>query len=936
MPKEELYLIDGNAIVHRAYHAIQKLSTSSGEATNAVYGTLRILLRILKKYKPEYAAVFFDYPAPNFRHKDYPAYKATRKKTDDALKNQFPIVKDFVRAMGLPLIELEGFEADDLIASAVFKMKNHFSGITIITGDKDILQVVGGNVKVLNEPKDILCDEKKVLEEYKIPPSLFADYLALVGDTSDNVPGVSGIGPVAAADLINKAGGGIDKIYTPAMLDSLTGNLRKKIQDGESSARLSLHLVTLRTDAPVPFEKDDYRIKAKDSAALSTLIRKYEFASLVKDFSLQTLSAQAGRNNAEGCLLEDNFERIVITDVKKFQALLEDIGKSPSVALDLETTSVKESDAAIVGIALALSQDKAYYIPVGHTTTTAPPDENLLISAETDRSSAAERPETQMAIERVLEGLRTALLENEKIEKVCHNLKYEMLVLRKYGITLAGPLFDTMVASYVLNPSRQNHGLKDIVFEVLGVVMTHIDELLGKGKNRKKDMSEVSLKAVSDYAASDAHYTFVLKEKFLPQLKAKKLDKLFYDIEMPLVAVLADMEEAGIKIDASYFRDLSSEFERRISSVEKEVFALAGGVEFNLNSPRQLAAVLFEKLKLPTVRRTKTGFSTDEETLKVLSRQHELPRKILVHRELSKLKSTYVDAMLESADPRTGRIHSSFNQTVTATGRLSSSDPNLQNIPVRTDEGRKIRRGFIAEEGRVLISADYSQIDLRVLAHLSGDRNLCEAFLRGEDIHKRTAMELFGVKETDRDFDEKRRAAKTINFGIIYGMGAFALSQSLGIDQKTAAEYIENYFSRYPDVKKWVENILASARRDGYVSTLFNRIRYIPEINSANQQIRAQAERIAVNTPVQGTSADIIKVAMIKIHDKICRPQPRDICRMLVQVHDELLFEADEKSAVSLAVAIKEEMESAVKLSIPVVVDVKKGANWDEMEKIKI
>ncbi len=922
---EELYLIDGNAIVHRAYHAIQKLSTSSGEATNAVYGSLRIILRILKKYRPQYAAVFFDYPAPTFRHKSYPAYKATRKKTDDALKNQFPIVKNFVRALGLPLIEKEGFEADDLIASTVSSMKNHFKYITIITGDKDIFQVVRDNVRVLNEAKDILYDEKKVLEEYKIPPSLFADYLALIGDTSDNVPGVNGIGPVAAVDILNRAGGGIDNIYNK--IETFPESLRKKLEAGKESAFLSKELVILKTDAPISDKKDDYKIKAQDTTLLTELMRKYEFYSLIKEFSLGDINQEGRTKSSFGN--EHQFQRIVVNDTKTFQALLEEIDKSPSVAFDLETTSVKESKAEIVGIACAPSMMQSYYIPMGHKT---PVEDNLIpgISVEDSKSTKHYR---QLPLKDILDSLKKFLFENKKVEKICHNLKYELLVLRRYGIKLEKPLFDTMVASYCLNPSRQNHGLKDVAFEVLGVVMTEIDEILGKGKKRLNDISEAEIRSVADYACADAHYTYALKEKFLPQLVEKKLDKLFYDIEMPLVEVLSDMEEAGIKVDVDYLRGLSLEFQNKISSIEKEIYSIAGGEPFNLNSPKQLSVVLFEKLKLPPVRRTKTGYSTDEETLKILSLKHELPRKLLVYRELAKLKSTYIDALLEQVDKDTSRIHSSFNQTVTATGRLSSSDPNLQNIPIRTEEGRKIRRGFVADDGKIFISADYSQIDLRVMAHMSGDKNLCEAFRTNQDIHGRTAYELFGAKPSDSDFEEKRRFAKTINFGIIYGMGPFALSQTLGIEQKIAAEYIENYFLKYPSVKEWVEETLNSARKQGYVMTLFNRIRYVPEINSTNQQIKSQAERIAVNTPIQGTSADIIKVAMINIHNKVCNPKE---CRMLVQVHDELLFEVAVGKVGFYAKKIKEAMESAVTLKIPVVADIKQGKNWDEMEKIKL
>ncbi|MDI6757683.1 MAG: DNA polymerase I [Endomicrobiia bacterium] len=887
----KLYLIDGNAVVHRAYHAISNLSTSSGESTNAVFGTVRVLLKILKKYKPDRLAVCFDYPAPTFRHKEYPLYKATRKKTDQELKNQFPIVKEFVRSMGIPQIEVEGFEADDLIASAASRLRDSFDSITVVTGDKDILQLVDAKIKVLNEFKDKIFDEAAVEETYLVPAGAFADYLSLVGDKSDNVPGVEGIGPVAASGLI-KEYGSIENIY--ANISSVKDTARQKLETGREAAFQSLNLIKLRLDAPVPSSPDDYVMSAPDREALASLVKKYEFVSLLKEIP--------GASSAP----REDYRASIIFDEQGLRQLSANIRSAGSFAIDLETTSLDTSRAAIVGISCAYSSTEAFYVPVGHNYLGAP---------------------EQMGLAKVLSVFKP-LLEDDKIVKVAHNLKYEMMVFRAHGVEIKNPTFDTMVASYCLNPSKQNHGLKDVVFDATGDAMTEIKELIGKGK-KQITMAEVAVEHAAKYAAADAHYTLLLRDLFAASLAEKKLDKLFREIEMPLVEVLASMEEAGIKINAAHFEALSTEFAAKIAAVEKEARALAGE-DFNLNSPKQLAAILFDKLKLPTVRKTKTGYSTDEEVLTALSARHDLPKKILAHRELAKLKSTYVDAILAAAEPDTRRLHSSFNQTVTATGRLSSSEPNLQNIPVRTEEGRKIRRGFVAQDGFALLSADYSQIDLRVLAHLSADPGLTDAFRSGEDIHARTARELFGDKK--EDFESLRRAAKTINFGIIYGMGPFALSQSLGIDQKTAAEYIDNYFARYAGVKKWVESTLDSARKTGSVSTLLGRIRYIPEIASTNAQIRASAERVAMNTPVQGTSADIIKVAMINIYRKLC--SQNSAARMLIQVHDDLMFEVPSKEVERYALFVKKEMESAVNLNVPVAVDVKTGRNWDEMEKI--
>ncbi len=911
---KKLFLLDGNNIVHRAYHAIAPLTTSKGEQINAVFGAARMLLKILKKYSPEYVAVCFDYPAKTFRHKNYAQYKATRKIADEELKHQFPIVKDFVRAFNLPLIEMEGFEADDIIATFVEKFGGKTCEIIIVTGDKDALQIVGGNVKVLDELKETLYDSIKVEKRYGIPPSGLVDYFALVGDKSDNIPGVKGVGEVTALTLI-KNYVTLDGIYEN--LGKIPEKIRERLSIQKESAYNSRFLATLNREVPLDLELEDLKRRDFDYEKLTGLLKKYEFTTLMKEV-LPAVSPKAG------------YSKKIIFDENSLDNLLDEINRVKSASVDIETTSIDFLKAEIVGISVSTDIAQSFYIPIGHKYLGSP---------------------EQLSEELVLKKLKP-LLEDEKIKKYGHNLKFDMLVLKKHGVNLKGIYFDTMIASYCLNPSRQYHGLKDVVFEVLGDRMVEIEELLGKGKSQKT-MDEVSVESAADYAMADSHYVLRLAEKFSDEIDEKKLSGLFFDVEMPLLEVLSRMEEFGIKIDVEYYKELSMEVGSRISQIEREVRDIAGE-EFNLNSPKQLSFVLFEKLKLPPVRKTKTGLSTDEEVLKILSTQHELPQKMLLHRELSKLKSTYIDALLPLADEKSHRIHASFNQTVTATGRLSSSDPNLQNIPVKTEEGRKIRRGFISEDGFVLLSADYSQIDLRILAHLSGDENMCDAFAKGEDIHIRTAMELFG-KYDDKcssriysgaspDFirinsanksEANRSVAKTINFGIIYGMSAYGLSQSLGIDQSMAASYIENYFSKYSGVKRWIEQNIAAARKNGYVKTLLNRIRYIPEINSSNNQIKTSAERVATNTPVQGSSADIIKLAMINIHRKLKDEggKLKDI-KMLVQVHDELLFEISQKELASTAAWIKKEMEQAIKLDIPVVVDLKCGKNWDEMKPL--
>lgn len=947
---KKLYLIDGNAIVHRAYHALAPLTTSKGEQVNAVYGMLRMILKLLKSRSPEYLAVCFDYPAPTFRHKEYPQYKATRKKTDDELKNQFPIAKEFIKALKLPLLEVEGYEADDIIATIASQSRAEGADVVIVTGDKDALQLVDKNISVLNEQKEVFFDEKMVVEKFGLKPSQLIDYFALLGDNSDNVPGVKGIGEVTALKLI-KEYGSLDEIYRN--LGQIPSKISEKLSSQRDMAYLSKYLITLNRTVPLDCKLEQLKIKAYnfDNERLLELLRRYEFVSLIKE--LIPMKTQ-----------DIGYSRKIIFTKSELEELCHKILMKKKFAIDLETTSLDFFKAEIVGISISTDISDAYYIPIGHKYLGAP---------------------AQLSREEVFEKLKS-ILEDEKIHKCGHNLKYEILVLKNNGIKLNGVYFDTMVASYCLNPAKQNHNLKEVVFEVFGDTMTEIDELIGK-KKEQKTIDSVSIEEVADYAMADSHYVMRLEKNFSKEIEEKKLTELFFNIEMPLVEVLARMEEAGIKIDIEYLKNLSSEFGSKISKIEKEVHKIAGQ-EFNLNSPKQLSFILFEKLKLPPVRKTKTGLSTDEEVLKILSSQHELPKLLLTHRELTKLKSTYIDSLIERAETDTNRIHTSFNQTVTATGRLSSSEPNLQNIPVRSEEGRKIRRSFIAEDGFILLSADYSQIDLRVLAHLSGDENLCDAFKNGEDIHMRTAIELFGnaseAKEIKKNLrsegfqslvdganshnkssppihrgvsEANRRIAKTINFGIIYGMSAYGLAQSLGIDQSVAAEYIENYFSKYSGVRRWIEKTLEFARLNGYVSTLMGRRRYIPEINSTNNQVKSAAERVAINTPVQGTSADIIKVAMINIHKKVkgerlkVKSQKfnvKDVAdsseaegerlkdvRMLIQVHDELLFEVPEKNLEAVCSLIKTEMESAVKLIIPIVVDLKYGKNWDEMKVFK-
>ncbi|MCB4790601.1 MAG: DNA polymerase I [Elusimicrobia bacterium] len=903
----KLYLIDGNAYIHRAYHALPPLTTSKGEMVNAVYGFIRMVLKVVNSKKPEYLVVCFDYPAKTFRHKEYPLYKAHRKVIDDELKSQMPLAREAIKALNIVLLEKEGYEGDDIIATLAQNAKNDGAEVIIITGDKDALQLVDEKINVWNEQKDVLYTEEKVKEKYGVEPSQLVEMFALMGDSSDNVPGVKGIGEKTATKLIQEYGS-LNGVYEN--LDSVKGKTKELLANSKEDALKSRSLVTLDRKVQVGLDWHDAKLKEINAEKATEFFKRLEFHTLVKEFSHPAPasfdSAALNPVPADPVLKEqDKVISNTIFSQKDLDLLVKKMRKEGLVSLDLETDDVNPFKAKIVGLSFACDSSQGYYIPVGH---------DYLGSQE------------QMELKQVLNTLKD-ILEDKNIKKYGQNIKYDLIVLKNNGISLYGIYFDTMVASYCLNPSRTNHGLKDIVLDYLGIQMTRIEELIGEGKNQTT-MDKVEVQKAAEYACADAVMVFRLAQAFKEMLTDKKLDKLFNDVEMPLVEILASMEENGIKIDDSHFKKLSKEFSVIAGELEKEIYKIAGQ-EFNPNSPKQLSFILFEKLKLPTVRKTKTGFSTDEEVLKILSSQHELPKKLIEYREIQKLKSTYIDSLIELSEKETNRVHTSFNQTITSTGRLSSSNPNLQNIPVKSDYGKMIRRGFICEPDNILLSADYSQIDLRVLAHITQDQALMSAFKNNEDVHSTTAREVFGKADPDL-----RRIAKTINFGIVYGQSAFSLAQQLGIPNHQAKEYIDNYFIRYKGVKEWMECIVKEAQKNGYVSTLLGRIRYIPEINAKNGQIRAGAERIALNTPIQGTSADIIKVAMVEIEKKIGRDRDKEKTKMLLQVHDELLFELTKGRLKHDAQIIKKIMETAVKLDVPVTVDLKAGPNWMDMEKI--
>lgn len=892
MSKKRLFLIDGNSFCYRAYYAIRSLSNSKGQPTNAVYGFTTMLNKIIKDENPDMLAVAFDMKGPTFRHKKFEDYKSHRKPMPDDLVSQLPIIKKVVAAYNIPIYEIEGYEADDVLATLARRAEEKDIETFIVTGDKDALQLVGPNIKVYSTHKEgLVYDAARVKEAYGVGPEGITDIIALMGDATDNIPGVKGIGEKTAVELLSEFGT-LEKLYKN--IDKVKSAARKKmLVENEKSALMSKELAVLDENVPLNIDFGELRLKEPDQQVLVELFKELEFKSLLKSVTPSDK-------------LESEY--ILIENEKDLDGLVKGLKASGEFVFDTETTSEEPVLAKLAGISFCWKEGIAYYVGV------------------------CEGCENRKLNTGIVLGKLKEVFEDKAIKKAGQNIKYDYIVLANYGIRVKGITFDTMVASYLLNPSKLNHNLDDISIEYLGHKMTTpIEALIGKGKNAIT-MDKVDVDKVRCYSCEDSDVTFRLKKMLEKELSKKDLDSLFYDVEMPLIEVLAQMEMDGVSIDSDYLKELSDEMEKKLDRLTKKIYELAEG-EFNINSPKQLSAVLFEKLKLPIIKRTKTGISTDEDVLTKLASKHPLPEKLLEYRELAKLKSTYVDNLPGLINPDTGKLHTSFNQTVTATGRLSSSGPNLQNIPIKTEEGRKIRKAFVAsDKDSILLSADYSQIELRVLAHFSDDKNLIKAFREGLDIHSFTASLVFGVKEKDVT-SEMRGMAKTVNFGIIYGMSPYGLSQSLGIEVDKAKEFIDAYFERYPSVRQYIEEVLEEAREKGYVTTILGRRRYVPEINSPDMRIRQFAERTAINTPIQGSAADIIKVAMIAIHEKLNKNKLAS--RMILQVHDELVFDVPEGELKEVYHIVKEGMENLIKLKVPVEAHIEAGANWLEQERVK-
>jgi DNA polymerase-1 len=885
--KPTLFLIDGSNYVYRAFYAIRELSNSKGFPTNAIYGFTTMLLKLLKDWKPEYIAIAFDVKGPTFRHDAFEAYKATRKATPDALIPQIPFIKDIVRGFSIPVLEQQGIEADDIIGTLAKKYTGKGMKTVIVSGDKDMMQLVSDDIIMIDTMKDVTYNVAAVKERFGVGPEKVVELLGLAGDQSDNIPGVPGIGPKNAQRLIEEFGSvegvlaNVEKVRNP--------KTRESIRSFAEQARMSRELATIKTDAEFDIDLESTRYTGPDNEALKPLFKEFEFSSLLQELKIKE-EAVEGRY------------RLILTD-DEFTDLLKKLEGVKEFAFDIVMSSDAAMRADITGITISLTNAEACYIPVGHDYVGMP---------------------GQLKVDVVLKNL-TPFFADHKIRKHGHDMKNALILLARNNMELKGLGCDTMVASYILNPARHSFELADVVRDHLSKQIPAAKDVIGSGA-KAIPFSVIPVEKMMDYACRRVDAISVLSTTLSEKIMQGGFTDLYYQVEMPLISVLAAMEKKGVLLNTRLLKEMSAEIEQLMSLTEDKIYGLAGE-KFNINSPKQLQVVLFEKLGLPRGRKTKEGYSTDVDVLTYLARSHELPAEILSYRSFAKLKSTYIDALPALINPETGRIHTSYNQTVTATGRLSSSNPNLQNIPIRTPEGKRIRQAFIAPEGWEIISADYSQIELRILAHLSDDETLIDAFMQGEDIHTATAANVFGVFPETVTAD-MRRQAKVINFGILYGMSAFGLSRELNVAQKIAQTYIDEYFNRYQGVRAFLDGILENARNNGFVTTLLNRRRYLPEINSENAPVRQFAERMAINTPIQGTAADLIKVAMINIPSLLVKRRLR--AHMIMQVHDELVFECHHNEKEEVMALVKKEMEEVIKLKVPLKVDIASGRNWDE------
>jgi len=915
--EKPIILVDGSSYLYRAFHALPPLVTSSGQPTGAVRGVAAMLRKLIKDYDPQYMAVIFDAKGKTFRDEMFEEYKSQRPPMPDDLREQVTPLHNLIRAMGLPLIIEDGVEADDVIGTYARIFGSQGKPVLISTGDKDMAQLVTEQVTLINTMNDALYDIDGVKKKFGVGPELIIDFLALMGDKVDNIPGVPGVGEKTALGLLQGLGSletiydNLDKVADLSFRGAKT--LGKKLEDNKEMAFLSYQLATIKLDCDVSDDLNELKLQTPDAEKLAEYYRSLEFKSWLSELlEGQDPAAEDAGKKVE---LEADSESVQSIDKEGYETVLDETAlnawidalKNADVfAFDTETTSLNYMQAELVGVSVAVEAGKAAYIPFGHNYPGAP---------------------DQLDKQFVLDALKP-ILEDHNLKKVGQNLKYDMSVLAEdAGITLRGVAFDTMLESYVLDSVATRHDMDSLSLKYLGHKTIGFEEIAGKGA-KQLTFNQVGLEEAGTYAAEDADITLRLHQSLWPKLENEgRLPEVFRDIELPLVTVLSRIERNGTYVDATLLKHQSQFLAKRMAELQEKAFEIAGQ-EFNLASPKQLGEVLYEKLEIPVIKKTPKGApSTAEPVLQELALEYPLPQVIMDYRGVAKLKNTYTDKLPELINQRTGRVHTSYHQAVAATGRLSSSDPNLQNIPVRSEEGRKIRQAFLAPKGRKIVACDYSQIELRIMAHLSGDKGLTDAFEKGLDIHRATAAEVWG-KSLEEVSDNDRRNAKAINFGLIYGMSAFGLAKQLGLPRKKAQDYIELYFERYPGVKRYMEETRAQASEQGYVETLFGRRLYLPEIRSSNGQRRQAAERTAINAPMQGTAADIIKKAMIKVHDWL---ETTDFdAKMIMQVHDELVFEVAEDQVEDLVKEVKARMESAAELKVPLIVDAGIGENWEE------
>lgn len=897
-----VYLIDGSALVYRSYFAFIRnpLINSKGENTSATYGLVNSLLRLIKEEEPEYLAIVFDTKAPTFRHERYEEYKSTRAKMPDELVEQLPRVREAVEALNIPRFEMEGFEADDIIGTMAKLAEAAGFDVWCVTGDKDYFQLVTERVRVYIPKKSPEAPERIGREEVKakfgVYPEQVIDKLSLMGDSSDNVPGVPGIGPVAADKLLAEFGS-LDEILAHTDRIKAKG-VREKIEAHRDLATLSRELVTLHTAVPIECDLSKLQRRSIDYDAARKLFLEMEFRSLLTQLAngkVEPVQSDLMPRSGQDC------SYLTVGSLEQLENLINEWVILKEIAVDTETTSLNPLVAKLVGVSISPKAGRAYYIPLGH--------------AQDSQLNLPRDPALK---------LLGRVLENTAVQKAGQNIKYDYEVLRRAGINVNPISFDTMVASYVIDPSSRQHSLGYMALKYFDHRMQPITELIGSGKNQRT-FDSVPVADATYYSCEDADYTLRLRGVLAPKLDEYGLNSLYYDIELPLIKVLASMEREGVRIDVQFLSQLSEQMKIKGDELAGRIYGIAG-MPFNINSTQQLSHILFEKLRLPTKGKTakKTGFSTDVSVLEELSRIHEFPRLILQYRQIQKLTSTYVDSLPRLVNPDTGRVHTSFNQTIAATGRLSSTDPNLQNVPIRTEEGKEIRKAFVPrDQDHILLAVDYSQIELRILAHYSNDSGLIGAFERNEDIHARTAAEVFGV-DISQVTPAQRRVAKTCNFAIIYGVTAYGLTQQTDLTVEQARQFIDTYFARYPGINAYIEATKKFARENGFVTTLFNRRRYLPEINDKNFSIRQFAERTAINTPIQGTAADVIKIAMINIHKKLNGMRSK----MILQVHDELVFDVHTEELAAVKQIVSQGMEHAAKLKVPLIADMGVADNW--------